>query len=398
MMRDEIRLLLVDDRVGERMALVKQLALSQADVVVVAEAGLGAEALTALEETGPDVVLISLEEPLARPLRMLEALSLTGKAPIIAVSSIGDRETLRKAMRAGSTEYLVRPLNPDELAKTIETVHEANVERRSLIRSGRIGLTAQGEVIAIMSAKGGTGKTTLATNLAVALATEGKRRVVVADLNLEQGDVPVMLDVAPEFSIMDTLPIIDRLESDAGMIDKFLHKHPSGVELLSGPPDPLRAEVVTREDIKRTIQLLARSFEYVVVDTAPNARETLSTMAEVANMVLLVTTPEIPCLKNTRIMLEMLKSQYRFPEKVKLVVNDAYHTNGTSHNEIAVVLDYPVFWKLPYDSFVSEAVGSGRPFVQAKTNTKISRNIVELARTLAGIPEQRKGLLNKLRR
>ena len=391
-MIEGIRLLLVDDRPAERMALRKLLALSQANAMVIGETGLGGEAVTAAEGLDPDVILISLEEPLARPLRILEALAMGGGAPIIAISSMGDRDCLRKAMRAGAKEYLVKPLSAEELGKTVESIFVAEQQRKSMLSSGQVGMKGQGEVITIFGAKGGTGKTTLSINLAVALSVETKRRVVLVDLNLEQGDVPIMLDMVPDHTIVDVVRIIDRLEADVDMIKRFLCQHSSGVEVLAAPRDVRSAEMIGQQHVAKIVELLAKSFDYVVIDTPPKLYGTVLTALELSSMILVVTSPEVPALKNTRIMLEMLKSQYSYSDKVKLVVNNAYMTDGVSHTEVGRVLDYPIFWKMPHDSLVVECIKLGKPCVQVKARGKIARNIIDLARTLAGMGKPQKKL------
>ncbi|MBI2909617.1 MAG: P-loop NTPase [Chloroflexi bacterium] len=391
-MKERIKLLIADDREKERAALRKLLAASAIDVIIVGETGVGTETLTAAEDVAPHVILLSLEEPLARPLRILESLALTGTAPIIALSSIGERDCLRKAMRAGAKEYLVRPLNAEDLATAIESIYAAEQHRKSLLSSGStVSARAQGEVITVFSAKGGTGKTTLAANLAVALALETERRVALLDLNLEQGDVPLMLDVVPEKTVLDLVQIIDRVESD--MIEGFLCMHSSGVKVLAAPNEMKAGELINSQHVRKIIMLLAKLFDYVVIDTPPNLSATVLAAFELSNEIFLITTPQITCLKNSRIVLELLKSQHPYGSKVKIVVNDAYMPDGISHAEVGRALDYPIFWKIPYDTLVVESIKVGEPFVLAKSAGKVSRNVSDLARILGGVQKQRKKLL-----
>ncbi|MCL4534616.1 MAG: AAA family ATPase, partial [Bacteroidetes bacterium] len=357
----EVKVLLVEDRPEERVALQRQLGLSKVNAVIVGEAGVDSEALTMMEGLRPDVVLLGLEEPLARPLRILESLTVAGTAPVIAVSSIGDREALRKAMRAGAREYLVKPLKLEDLTKTIDTIIAVERRRRLLLSRGP-GTGTLGEVIAVLGAKGGVGKTTLATNLAVALAQETRRRVGVLDLNLEMGDVPIMLDIVPEKTIGDVLGVIDRLDPE--LLKRFLSSHPSGVQVLSSTGEFKHMNGTTNDEIGRIVEIMAKSFDYVVVDTAPRLRGTFPSVLERSNMVLVVSTPDIPCLKNTRMMLDMLKSQRSYSDKVKLVLNNPYKASGVKPDEAGKVLDYPVFWRVPYDSLVPQCIKVGKPCLE----------------------------------
>lgn len=212
-MTEPIKLLLAEDSAREREALRKQLSQSGVNATLVGETRVGPETVTGAGELEPDIILLSLEEPLITPLRILESLTIGG-TPVIVFSSIGHSECLRKAMRAGAREYLLKPFSAEELGKTIDGIFKAEQQRKALLSTGEATVQAQGEIISICSAKGGTGKTTLASNLAVALASTTGHRVALVDLNQEQGDVAIMLDIVPRKTIADLAQIADRLEMD----------------------------------------------------------------------------------------------------------------------------------------------------------------------------------------
>lgn len=392
----ETRVLLVEDSPEERASIRRQLEAAKPDAGIVGEAGVDAEALGMLEALQPDVVLMGLSEPLARPLRILESLSVTGRAPIIAVSSSNDRESMRKAMRAGAREYLVRPLKAAELASTIDMVIELE-QRRSMLLSRGPTAGTMGEVICVLGAKGGIGKTTVATNLAVALAIETRRKVGLLDLNLEMGDVPIMLDVVPAKTLADAADSIERLDPE--LLKVFLTPHQSGVQILAASREFRRNNNgTTNEDIGRVVEVMAQSFDYVVVDTAPRLRGTFPAVLERCNMVLLISSPDVPSLKNTKLMLEGFRWQKSNADKVKLVLNDPYHLGGGSADEASKVLEYPVFWTIPYDVVVGQCIRVGQPPVLAKQGAKFSRSMTDLARTISGESKTSKGLLGLFKR
>lgn len=141
--------------------------------------------------------------------------------------------------------------------------------------------------------------------------------------------------------------------------------------------------------IAKILHLLATTFDYVVVDTMPKLA--LSTIAalELSSTVLLITTPEVPCMQNTLMMLEALKNWHSIDGTVKLVVNNVYDTPADSPKHVDKLLSRPVFWNVPYDPFVHESVRKGMPFVRDGTDGKASRSMAGLARSLAGLPEPR---------
>ena len=210
------------------------------------------------------------------------------------------------------------------------------------------------------------------------------------DLNLELGDVPIMLDLVPERTCMDVLRIVDRLEPE--LLHRFVTEHNSGVQVLAACSDVQSRDGINNHNIGKIVETMAKSFDYVVIDTAPRLHGAFPSVLERSSMILVVTTPDAPCLKNTKLMLETLKGQHSFQDKVKLVVNNPYRADGLPNTEVSKILDHPVFWKIPNDSAVAECIRMGQPCTQAKPRAKFSRNMVELARTLSGSPTSEKGL------
>lgn len=387
-MAPEIRVLIVDEAEG-RAAIRK--AVGSGDITIVGEAGFGTEAFTASREFRPDVAIVSLEEPIARPQRTIEALSAGQEAPaVIVVSSLGDRDHIRKAMLAGARDYLRKPIRSGELQQAIGAAHQAEQHRRQLADTGR----RQGEVIVVFGAKGGIGKTTLAVNLAAAIARQTRQRVALVDIDTQLGDVAVMLDLVPERTIVNAAEMVDRLEPE--LIQTLLREDATGVHVLAGPMSPEEGEAISGHHIKKIIEVMAKTYDYVVVDTAPHYSDAVLTTLDAATMILLVSTPDVPALKNTKLTLAMMRSWHYSEDKVKLVLNYAYSSNGVVASDAANTLDYAIFWKIPFDSAVSTAVRVGRPVVEVKSGSKMAQNIHTLAQTICGVHPTRRGLVDRL--
>jgi len=375
-----VGLMLVEDSAEERAAIKKLLLAS--DLVVVGESVLGTEAVAMAREVKPDVVLVSVEEPVVRGLRTIEALNVVvPQASVVAVSSLTGRDCMRQAMLAGARDYLVRPLDAEELERTILGAHEVERKRSALnehvIESGHVG-----EVICLFGAKGGIGRTMLATNLAVSLALNFKQRVALVDLDLQLGDVALMLDMVPERTIADLVPVIDKLDPE--LMRGFMSVHSSGLKVLPAPGRPEEGEQVTAAHIRKILEVLARTCDYVIVDMPRQLNDNTIATLDTANLVCLVASNQLTCLKSTKLCLGMLKSWRYTNDKVKLIMNQAHNGSSLPMNDAETAIDYPIFWKVPYDGHLVASSQWGKPFVHSQPGAKISQNISGLAQAVSG--------------
>jgi pilus assembly protein CpaE len=387
-MATPISVLLVDDAAESRVTLKRLLNTS---FLISAEAGTGNEIVSLARDSKPDAVVVSLEEPVARPLKAIETLTIAApETPVIVVSSLQDKEYLRRAMVAGARDFVGHPLTEDELSKTISSVVDTDRKRRSLsndvLENGQ-----RGELIAVFGGKGGVGRTTLATNLAVAMAVEAKQkqRVAIVDLDVLLGDVAIMLDVTPERTVADLVPLIEKLDPE--LLRSFLHVHSSGVKVLCAPTRVEDHEALNPDRVRRILDVLARTFDYVIIDLPRTFDDRVVTALDMASLVLLVANYDVPCLKSTKVCLDTLRSWRYSEEKLKLVINHANRTNGFAPGEAEGALDYPVFWKVPSDFAVANTSNHGKPFVQAQPASKLAQNLTGLAATLMGASAQGKG-------
>src|SRR4030066_2326767 len=187
------KVIIVDQDPSSRAETQRMLALS--GFAVMGAAGYGMEAIPLAKETDPQVIVASLEEPIARSLQTIESVAdVLPTVPIIAYSTISDPSTIRKAMQIGVKDYLVAPLKEEDLSRSIFTVL-AQEERRQQRLTGEVEAQAFGTVLTIFGAKGGIGKTTIATNVAAALVQKTGQSVVLVDLDTRFGDVAILMDI-----------------------------------------------------------------------------------------------------------------------------------------------------------------------------------------------------------
>ncbi len=368
--------------------------LNMAQLAVVGESDYGIEAVTVAKEHPPDIFLVALEEPVTRAIQTIEMLG--GAAPqaaIIVYSSLSDAGSVRRAMVAGARDFLIKPLKPEDVTRAINGILEQE-ERRRLQSDGEISEPiGRGTVVTIFGAKGGIGKTTIATNLATALVRLTQANVVLVDMDTRFGDVAIMMDIAVERSIADLGRHIDELDRES--IKESLAKHQTGVSILPAPLHPTEWRDLTSQHITTIIDLLAQGHDYVIIDTPGTFNEIIAATLEVGDIILLVTSMDIASIKDTALALEMLREADVSVDKVKLIINHSTSANSLREEDVERVLEYKVTWRIPHDYNVSNANQLGVPIVVAKPYARVSRAITDMAHALSGTPKERKGFLER---
>jgi len=376
------RVVVIGQEPNARAEVQKMLALS--GFAVLGEAGYGMEAMTLARQTEPDVVVIAIEDPLIRALQTVEAMvDLLPKSPVIGYSSVRDPNSMRKAMLAGVKDYLTAPVKEEDLINSIHTVL-AQEERRQARISGEMDEpVAAGTVITVFGAKGGIGKTTIATNLATALVQKTNQSVVVLDLDTRFGDVAILMDIPVERSIADLAIPEDEIGRE--FLEECIYTHNTGVAILPAPIRPTDWRSVHAGHIERIVNLLCQTHDYVILDTPGTFNDIVARALELATMVVLVATVDMAALKDTLLAIDMLRS-WNFPqEKIKLVINATNDATNVQPNEVKRMLGRDVFWSIPYDRNISAATQLGMPVVVAKPQSKASESIVEMAQALSGV-------------
>jgi pilus assembly protein CpaE len=290
---------------------------------------------------------------------------------------------IRRAMLAGARDYLFKPLQAAQLLESITTVLEQQ-ERRRLIQAGQVQRPAgRGTVVLVTGAKGGIGKTVVAVNLALALRLQANQSVVLVDADSTFGDVATMLDMRPEATIVDVFPAADRLDREG--IRRYLTAHPSGLQVLAGPPDGAGWEGVSPEVVKKVIDHLAQLFDFVVVDTAGSFDRTVRSLAEVATLILVVTSGEVSSIRDTAGGLARLQMWGVDPARVKVILNRTVSGDGVKPADIQKGLGHDIFWEIPYDRAVGQSVQLGEPLVLNSAGSATARRMRELALRVAGL-------------
>jgi pilus assembly protein CpaE len=391
---DKIGVVIVDDIPETREHLSKLLSFEN-DIEVVGMAASGMEALELAARLRPDVVLMDINMPGMDGIATTEQLSATvPTASIVMMSVQGEADYLRRSMLAGAREFLVKPFSSDELCSSIRQVYARERDKigRMLPAMPAPSMTAPiasgsrepGRVVTLFSPKGGVGRTTLAVNLAVALASEVGRSVALVDASLQFGDVGVLLNLNPKNkSIVDVLGDVGN--GDVDLIDGTLVSHSSGIHVLLAPPSPEMAELVTVDHIRRVVNRLRETHDFVIIDSWPFFQDNTLALLDMSDLILGVLTLEITNIKNIRLFLEVADQLGYAHDKLKLVLNRADSAYGIRvvdvENSIGRKIDHTV---VSDGRTVVYALNRGVPFVWSNKQAQVSQDVLAIARSIAG--------------
>ena len=391
-MAQDPEIIIIDPDVDARTDIAHTLAA--ASLTVVGEADYGISAVAVAKEHPPDVFLVNMEEPAARAIQTIEMLgSAAPNAAIIVTSSLTDASSVRRAMVAGARDYLTKPLKPEDVTRAVYAILEQEERKRRNADGDLSEPVARGTIVTIFGAKGGIGKTTIATNLSTSLARLTGANVALVDMDTRFGDVAIMMDVAVETSIADLSRRIDELDRDS--IKEELVKHHTGVSILPAPLHPTEWSNLTPDHIHKIVDVLAQGHDYVVIDTPGTFNEIIATVLEVGDIILLITSMDLASIKDTALALEMLRAANISEDKVKLIINHSTSSNSLREEDVERVLEYDVTWRIPHDYNVTNSNQLGIPIVVAKPYARVSRAIIDMAHALSGTPKERKGFLER---
>jgi pilus assembly protein CpaE len=388
-----IKVLIVDDIPETRDHLSRLLGLER-EIDVAGTASSGEEAIQMAMDLRPDVIVMDINMPGMDGIATAEIISQRlPNSPVIMMSVHGEAEHLKRAMLAGAREFLVKPFSGDEFATSIKRVHERELVRREQIQATREAATPspgagddnieEHQVIAVFSPKGGAGRTTIATNLALALRRETDQKVALVDANLQFGDVGVLLNLNPKNRSM--LDAVEGGEPDRDILESVMIDHSTGIRVLLAPPSPEGADLVTSTYLRRMIDMLRETNDWVVVDLPSGLNDHSLGVLDAADQILVVAALEITTIKNVRLFLEVADQLDYERSKIRLVINRSDAAQGIRIGDVEASIRRPIDGSIVSDGRLAVlAVNRGVPFVISHPESPLSRDVTALARTIAG--------------
>jgi len=388
-----IKVLIVDDIPETRDHLSRLLGLDR-EIDVAGVAGSGEEAIQMAMDLRPDVLVLDINMPGMDGIATSEIIAQRlPTAPIIMMSVHGEAEHMKRAMLAGAREFLVKPFSADEFATSIKRVYEREFVRREQLQVAHgtpaptVTDTSEGggdhQVIAVFSPKGGAGRTTIAANLALALRGETNQRVALVDANLQFGDVGVLLNLNPKNRSM--LDAVEGGEPDRDIIDSVMIDHSTGIRVLLAPPSPESADLVTPAFLRKILEMLRETHDWVVVDLPSGLNDHTLGVLDAADQILVIAALEITTIKNVRLFLEVADQLNYERRKIRLVINRSDAAQGIRIGDVEASIRRPIEGSIVSDGRLAVlAVNRGVPFVVSHPESPLSRDVISLARTVAG--------------
>lgn len=342
--------------------------------------------LEALLRKNQDVVLI-IGPSFKREDSVSIAEAISGEYPqlgIVLISSDMTTDLLHGALRVGIRDVLPSATTAKQLLPAVERAYQHSQRIRNAVarlKKEPAVVTEkqsqkQAKVITFFSAKGGVGKTVIASNIAVALAQQNGSRVVLLDLDLQFGDVAVMLQLTPERTIYDAVSSVDKLDTD--MMKGFLTDHSSGLKTLLSPVQPEQADGISNREISKIIEVLRGMSDYLLIDTSPSFDDNILAVLDNSDEICLVATMDVPSLKNTKLSVHMMELLQYPKEKITLLLNRANSKVRLSPRDVERTLEMRPIVNVPSDVIVPLSVNKGIPLVLDLPKSIVSRSLFQL--------------------
>lgn len=296
------------------------------------------------------------------------------KCKVIALSDNPSVNLIVEAMRAGTKEFLPVPVIKNEFTDSINKLLSCSDEDVQKCKC---------KIISVFSNKGGIGKTSLATNLALELAKITKENIALIDLNFQTGDITTFLDLKPSFNISYMLENIDKI-NETFLLSTLEQYKRTSLYVLADPPYFKQADDIKPTQITKLFNTLKDTFSYIIVDAEASFDGKNIAALDNSDVILLVTVANLPALRNTQRCLELFDKLGYDTDKTKIVVNRYMDNDEIKEEDVKKVLSKDVFWKIPNNYFaIMNAINKGIPVSEINGLTNVAQSYRELAKYMS---------------
>jgi pilus assembly protein CpaE len=359
------------------LAEVRQALSIHPDIEIVGTAVEPGKADQKLAASGASIVLHGSARGDRLPTAEIESIRHATAAPIILVTSGAAGGLLTEALSAGISDVIMLPQLTDALVftihKTFALVNARNASPAAALRASSV----EGKVLTVFSPKGGVGKSVIATSLATQIARRGGRRVLLVDLDLQFGDVAIMMGVEPEKTIYDL--VMTTGELDPEKLAGYVISHSSGVDVVPAPVRPEDAELVAEDRVGRLLDVAKETYDAIIVDTPAHFQATTLATLDRTDRLLLIAALDIPTVKNVKLTLQTLSLLHYPKDRINLVVNRGMSKSDLDRKDVEKALELKVAFDIPGDREVGVALNRGVPVPMSAPRSPVTKAIGEMA-------------------
>ena len=309
---------------------------------------------------------------------------------VILVANALTPDVLQQAIRSGVRDVLPAAFTGAQLVDAVSRAESLTMQMR-----GRVGVTPAGpdtpdvtdhKVITVFSSKGGCGKSFVSSNLAVALAQKTGETVAMVDLDLQFGDLAIMLQLFPARTIYDAAQNLDRLDADA--LKGYLTPHRGQVWLLAAPLEPGLSETISAESVAKIIRLMKGIYKYVIVDTPPSFTDHVLAALDESDESVLITSMDVPSIKNLKLSLQTLELLGFGRDRIRLILNRADSKVGLRVQEVEKTLGTRIDVSIPSSREVPLSINRGTPLILEDPKSPVVASIMKLVEIIGAASSQ----------
>jgi pilus assembly protein CpaE len=345
------------------------------DLIKIIRAIGGFEIIAPEDNRNSDLLIYELGKETEKDIAMIRSIiegNVVGE--VFLTCEIAEPRILMKAIRFGVKEFFPQPIETEEVKQALNQFKARRNESIPAVES------KNGRVITTFGSKGGVGTTTIAVNLAVAMAQKDKSQsVALIDMNTLFGEIPLFLEVSPKFHWGEITKHIDRLDNT--FLTNVLTKHHTGVHILPSPAYLNGHIRPTPDTISRLLNLMKGMFDYVIIDGGQSTDDTVLRVVELSDTLLLITILSLPCLANSnKLISSFVELGYLHKNQIKVVVNRYMKKSEISLNDAKAGIGEDLFWIIPNDyQTTMSAINKGKPLSKIAPKTEINKSVERLA-------------------
>lgn len=386
-MADKIKVLIVDD-IPDTRENIRKLLQFDVSIDVIDIASSGREGIQKAISLKPHVVLMDINMPDVDGITATEEIREKDPTTQVVILSVqNETDYMRRAMFAGVRGFLPKPPNIDELTNVIHKAGEISIEERRKVEvqtdalqqfgmTGRL-MGEKANVVTIYGAKGGVGRSSVAANLAITL-NEEPHDVLLIDLNMIYGDIPFLFKEQTKNNITNLADQSSTLDEDMikGVI---IENAKTGVDILAAPVRQENAEEMSPQQLAEIIEYLSYDYKTIVIDTEAVVTDYILTVFDMSDLVVLLTTQDIPCIKNTRLFLDLTTALGIDRNLFSLVMNKYDRRRNISPDRVAANFKMNMVAVLPMDEkTVLPSIDRGEPYMISMSDSLIGNAMTDL--------------------